>query len=146
MTTRGRPRVLAVSEDPDYIQDLRGAVEERGATLVACLGPAASPCFLDKREVCPLAASSDIVLIDAPPSGCFKNHSLEIEAGDYAERLQRAHPDILVVLVAPIEGAGPTGEVMVTEGRTSAYLLLDQLLQRLEQILIEPATGGGGLR
>lgn len=83
----------------------RVSAEAEDGSVVACLGPAASPCFLDEKGSCPLAARSATVMVDAPESGVFRYHLTEIPAADYAERLQTAHPQTHVMLV---KGGGRT--------------------------------------
>lgn len=142
-----QPRVLVVSEDPFFIEAVRTLVVTEGGRVVACLGPAASPCILDQKDVCPLAAGSAIAIVDAPPEGVFRYHWKEISAGHYAERLQAAHPQTYVLLSATDAGVnGPTGEVAVTVGRVETLHLLQWVLR---SIAIERSSNGssrgGGL-
>ncbi|MGI8708921.1 MAG: hypothetical protein ACR2LG_12095 [Actinomycetota bacterium] len=126
------PRVLVVSEDPCFIERARAIVGTEGGRLIACLGPTASPCILDEKLVCPLAARTAVALVDAPAGGVFRHHWREIPAGDYAVRLQRAHPQTFVILsVLAVGQAGPTGEVAVGEGRDEALQQLVWLLRAL---------------
>lgn len=125
---RGRARkrsgVLVVSEDPSFIQRVRETVSEMGVRVIACLGPAASPCFLDDTGMCPLAAGVSVVLVDAPPGGAFRYHWHEIGAADYAERLQRAHPGTFVIVSSSGDTfPGPTGEIAVLQPETALLLL-----------------------
>lgn len=124
------PPVLVVSEDPFFIERARALIGSEGGRVVACLGPTASPCILDEKLVCPLAARAAVALVDAPAGGVFRHHWKEMPAGDYAARLQRAHPQTFVLLcVAAVGQAGPTGEVHVGEGRDEALRQLVWLLR-----------------
>ena len=130
VAARGTERVLVVSEDPLYIESVRSVAAPKGACVVACLGPAASPCILDEKAICSLAETSSIVFVDSPPSGAFRGHRGEIPAGDYAERLQRSHPHTHVVLVDAVAGSvGPTGEVAVVGDRAESLHLLRWILR-----------------
>lgn len=130
VAARGTERVLVVSEDPFYIESVRSVAAPGGGRVIACLGPAASPCILDEKAICSLAETSNVVLVDSPPSGSFCSPLREISAGDYAERLQRAHPHTCVVLVdAAAASVGPTGEVAVVGDRTESLHLLKLILR-----------------
>lgn len=61
------------------------AVENMATRVIACLGPTASPCFLEDEGMCPLVAGSAIVLVDAPFDGSFRRYWKQITAGEYAE-------------------------------------------------------------
>jgi hypothetical protein len=110
---------------------------------IACLGPAAGPCFLDERGSCPLAAGATVLVVDAPVGGSFKCHLYDMPAGEYTERLQRAHPQCYVLLVAGRGWVGPTGEVAVANDRDDALQLLTSVLRAPT---IERAAQGGGLK
>lgn len=104
--------VLVVSEDPELIHEAHKTFPEPGFHVVGCLGPAQGPCNLETREVCPLAAHSDVAIVDSPASGRFACHWRVVPSGEYAERLAVAHPDCFVILCGAPEGrSGPTGEV-----------------------------------
>ena len=120
--------VLVVSEDPGFIvriQDLRSdGVEVRG-----CLGPANNPCSLKLEGVCPLADGADVVVVDSPRSGSFLYEWASMPAGDYAERLARAYPEVPVILCGAPEGSsGAVGEVTHVANRAAAVDLLTALL------------------
>lgn len=91
-------RVLVVSEDPFFVESVRAVAELVGGTVVACMGPAASPCALDEEAICPLVARSSIVMVDPPPSGAFRYHMTHISAHDYAARIRGAHPHTHVLV------------------------------------------------
>lgn len=121
--------VLIVSESPEFLAEAHKALRPQGGRVIACLGPAQAPCFLDDRGSCPLAGHCAVVLVDSPPSGVFHHHWLEIPVGIYSERLQRAHPETLVLLVgAPVGSSGPTGEVAGVLDRASALDIVRSLL------------------
>lgn len=144
---RHPPRVLVVSEDPFFFDAVRTLVATEGGRVIACLGPAASPCILDRKDVCPLAAGSAIAIVDAPPDGVFRYHWKEISAGEYAERLQAAHQETYVLLSATEAGVtGPTGEVAVTVDRVETLHLLQWVLRAiaLERTTKGSSRGGGG--
>ena len=123
-------RILVVSEDAFFIEDARDKVGAEGGQVIACLGPAASPCELDREPMCPLAAGCGFVLVDAPPSGAFRYHDRDLQAGTYAERLQRAHPDSYVILIAPnLAEVGRTGEVAPVTRRTDALNIITWILR-----------------
>lgn len=125
-----RDRVLVVTEDPSLITEVRAVADSEGTRVIACLGPAASPCFLDDKGLCPLAASCRVVIVESPPGGSFKHHLTDIAAGDYAARLQRAHPGSYVLFI-PARNAlsGPTGEVAVVTDRSDSLHLLTWILR-----------------
>ncbi len=130
VAARGTERVLVVSEDPFYIGSVRSVAAPEGGRVIACLGPAASPCILDEKAICPLVENSSVVFVDSPPSGSFRGQLKEISAGDYAERLQRSHPHTYVVLVGAAAGSfGPTGEVAVVGDRAESLHLLKWILR-----------------
>lgn len=121
---RKRSGVLVVSENPDFIERVRETVSELGVRVIACLGPAASPCFLDDTGTCPLAAGVSVVLVDAPPDGAFRYYWHAVGAADYAERLQRAHPGTFVIVSSRGDTSpGPTGEIAVLQPETALLLL-----------------------
>jgi hypothetical protein len=122
------PCVLVVSEDPHFIERVRDLTLAERGRAVACLGPAASPCFLDESEYCPLASKSRTIIVDAPAGGSFRGCSGEIPAGSYAERVQRAHSDAYVLLIATPTFLGPTGEGIVVGDRDEALELLGLIL------------------
>lgn len=125
-------RILVVSEDPFFIEHVRELVEFEGGRVIACLGPAASPCILDRKAVCPLAATSSVVIVDSPPAGAFRYHLTGIAAGDYAARLQRAQADSYVILIAhPGSLIGPTGDVTVVGDRDQGTHLLTWVMHTL---------------
>ena len=128
--TSSTDRVLVVTEDPDLIAQVRAIAEAEGARVIACLGPAASPCFLDDKGLCPLAATCRVVIVESPAQGSFKYHLTDIPAGAYAERLQRAHPETYVVLIPAVGAlAGPTGEVAAVASREESLHLLSWILR-----------------
>ena len=61
VAARGTERVLVVSEDPLYIDSVRSVAAPEGASVIACLGPAASPCILDEKAICSLAERKSVV-------------------------------------------------------------------------------------
>ena len=127
---RFRDRVLVVTEDPSFIADIRAVAEAERARVIACLGPAASPCFLDTLGRCPLAASCRVVVVESPPSGSFKYRLKDIPAGEYAERLQRVHPNTHVLFIPSSTAlSGPTGEVAVVADRSESVRLLPWILR-----------------
>ena len=138
--------VLVVSEDPAFIERVRATVTESGLRLIACLGPTASPCFLDDSGVCPLAAGASIALVDAPPGGSFRYHWHQVPAAEYAEKLQRAHPGTFVVVSSRDDSSpGPTGEIAVLHPETALLLLrwgLPTAPAEPAQVT-SPARGGG---
>lgn len=126
-------RVVIVSEDPAFIEEVRGELEDASTKIVACLGPTASPCHLDDKQACPLVGRSQIVLIDAPAGGYFRRHWKQVAAWDYADRLQKAHPLSLVVLATNGGDFRGGGEEVVVRQRETALLFLKWAL---------PAFGG----
>ena len=120
-----RDRILVVTEDPSFIEQVRAAFDGEGTDVIGCLGPTASTCFLLVEGLCPLAEGCRVVVVESPPGGSFKNHLTDIVAGDYAERLQRAHPDAFVLLIpASSDPSGPTGEIAVVGDRRESIHLL----------------------
>lgn len=120
--------VLVVSEDPVLIHRASETLGPSGVRVTGCLGPAHSRCKLEDRSSCPLAEHAEVALVDSPSSGVFTCHWKVIQAGDYAERLQRAHPDCTVVLCGAPEGStGPTGEVLTASGVGSVLTLLQMV-------------------
>lgn len=137
VAARGTERVLVVSEDPFYIGSVRSVAAPEGGRVIACLGPAASPCILDEKALCPLAETSIVALVDSPPGGTFRGYLKESSAGGYAERLQRSHPHTYVVLVDVAAGSvGPTGEVAVVRDRAESLHLLKWILRSRMPITI----------
>jgi len=132
-------RVLLVTEDPFFIEEARVVLEGAGARVISCLGPAHTACNLYARGSCPLAQRSSMALVDSPAGGDFRYHATAISSGEYAEDLQRSHPDTHVLICgAAIGSAGPTGEVTTTEDRQQALFVLTRLLrsrrERSEQV------------
>lgn len=133
-------RILLVTEDPYFIQEANAVLSWSGAKVTSCLGPAHTECELDRRGRCPLAARADMTLVDSPAGGRFRYHTADVGAGEYAERLQRAHPRDHVVLCGAPEGcAGPTGEVATVTTHREALYVLTRLLrsQRKESKLAQ---------
>ena len=129
---RLRDRVLVVTEDPSFIRRVRLVAEAEGATVTACLGPAASPCLLDENESCALASRCRVVIVESPPGGNFRYHLKDVSAGAYAECLQRAHPGSYVMFIPSLaELSGPTGEVAVVNDRGESVHLLKWILRSL---------------
>lgn len=123
-------RVLVVTEDPAFANDVRDAAGPETAVLT-CLGPAQIGCLMDKRGSCALAARSDVALVDSPPTGDFFDHYRGIPSILYAERLARAHPDTQVVLCnAAVRGDHP-----------SAFLPRGSALRLIEQAIAEDQRG-----
>lgn len=119
------PHVLVVSEDPTIIVEAQRMLGSHGAHVVGCLGPAQTPCVLDDREVCPLAAHTSVAIVDAPATGSFKLHWKDVTVGEYATRLARAHPACFVILCgAPLGASGYTGEVAHATNARSALAIL----------------------
>lgn len=133
--------VLVVSESPEFVAEAHKALRPSGARVIACLGPAQAPCYLDDEGSCPLAGHCAVVFVDSPPSGVFTCHSLQVQAGAYAERLQRAHPKTLVLLAgAPVGTSGPTGEVAQVADRDSGLDIVRSLLS--ERGLVRAVADG----
>lgn len=125
MNERSIRRVLIVSEDAALLHRATQALKAVGVQASGCLGPAHSHCFLEDHRLCPLATHVDVAIVDSPPAGSFNCHWKEIGAGDYAESLQRAHPDCKVILCgAPEGGSGATGEVLLAPTTQSALALV----------------------
>lgn len=133
---RPRPRssrpneidVLIVSEDPALIHHASQELRDVGMRVVGCLGPAHSRCKLEDGETCSLARKAHVALVDSPSSGAFICHWKIVPSGDYAKRLQRAHPECKVILCGAPEGsAGASGEVIHAAHTSSALLLLREL-------------------
>lgn len=116
--------LLVVSEDPEFVERVRDRCRPSGARVVACLGPSQSPCLMDVKESCGLAANAEVVLVDSPPTGVFGGCWGTIPAGSYAEKLAARHPSTFVILVAPVGLAGPTGEVTSVSSRERALDLV----------------------
>lgn len=143
---RKRSGVLVVSEDPAFIERVRGMVDQLGIRVIACLGPAASPCFLEDSGVCPLADGVSVVLVHSPPGGTFRYHWRQIPAAEYAQRLQTAHPGTFVILSSRDEDcSGPTGEIAVLHPETALLFLRWGLPAVPTQAPTGalPTTGGG---
>jgi hypothetical protein len=120
--------ILIVSEDPEFVVRAQESLQSDGLRVVGCLGPAHTECVLDVAAICPLAFIYSIALIDSPPSGVFGHHWKQIPVGAYAERLQRAHPEMFVVLTgAPESFSGAQGEVAHTQDRALGLQLVRQL-------------------
>jgi hypothetical protein len=125
MTKRSTRRVLIVSEDADWMHRATRELKEEGIETSGCLGPAHSHCFLEDHRPCPLAAHVEVAIVDSPPEGSFTCHLKDVGAGDYAESLQRAHPDCRVILCGAPEGAaGATGEILLAPTKRSAIDLV----------------------
>lgn len=139
-----RSRILVVSEDPFFVEEARAVLEWTGASVVSCLGPAHARCDLYFKGSCPLARRARIALVDAPTSGRFRYHGNDIQAGRYAEDLQRAHSRTHVFLCgAPLGASGPTGEVAVTPTRSDTLDVLTRLLRAIpQQRTVEDNQGG----
>ena len=121
--------VLVVTQDPHFIGAIQDVVVPAGGRVLGCLGPADSHCPLEERSVCPMAAHSDVVVVDSPPSGSFGHVGREVPAGLYAERLRRTHPGRLVLLCGAFPGlAGASGEVAHVEDRLKALATIEALL------------------
>jgi methyl coenzyme M reductase subunit C len=88
-------RVLVVTEDPAFIQEVRSELGG-AAAVVACLGQ--GHCAMKQRGTCSLAAGADYVLVDVPAGGAFHDHHKGIAGITYAERLAETHPDSSVAL------------------------------------------------
>lgn len=116
--------LLVVSEDPEFVERVRERCRPSGSQVIACLGPSQSPCLMDVKKTCGLAATADVVLVDSPPTGVFGGRWGTLPAGNYAEKLAARHPDAFVILVAPVGLAGPTGEVTSVSSRERALDLV----------------------
>lgn len=124
-----RPRVLVVSEEPEFITEVFQELALLGIVVVGCCGPVHAVCTLYRKGSCALAFGVDIALVDSPSSGQFSYHGERIASGSYAEYLQREHPEAVVILCgAPVGLSGPTGEVAVAETRTDALRLLERTI------------------
>jgi hypothetical protein len=124
-------RILVVSEDPFFIEEANAVLSCAGARVVGCLGPAHTDCDLCVKGSCAFASSVAVVLVDSPRSGTFRYHTVGIPAGEYAEALQRHHPETHVMLCgAPVGSAGPTGEIARATDRHQALYVLTRLLRR----------------
>ena len=121
--------VLVVSEDHHFIEAVHGIVREGGGRSAGCLGPANTPCDLETRRICPLAAHSSVVLVDAPASGSFRYGAGVVPAGEYAERRAEFHPGRLGLLSGARPGAvGAAGEVAHVADRLQAVATIQALL------------------
>ena len=124
--------ILVVTEDPHFITAVHDLIGPEGGRVVGCLGPANSHCPLEQRHVCGMAEHSAVAIVDVPPSGSFgRPGSIDaVPAGEYAERLQAAHPGLKVLLCGAIPGAsGPSGEVTLIADRLTTLATLQAILQ-----------------
>jgi hypothetical protein len=120
--------VLVVSEDPALIHHAFNTLRPLGMTVTGCLGPALGPCKLEDSDGCGLAAHSDVVLIDSPPSGVFTDHLKRVPAADYAAELADRHPETLPILCGAPEGtSGATGDSTQAPSTIAAIEMLRQL-------------------
>lgn len=118
-------RILVVTEDPFFIEEVRDRFRPTGSKVMACLGPSQSPCLMEVSGTCTLAEHSSIVVVDSPRSGVFAGRWGMIPAGTYAEKLSQRHPDSFVILAgAPVGLAGATGEVASVRHRAAALDLI----------------------
>jgi hypothetical protein len=90
-------RVLVVTEDPTFIQEVRSELGGEAA-VVACLGPGQGHCAMEHRGTCSLAAGADYVLVDVPAGGTFHDHYKGIAGISYAEKLAETHLGSAVAL------------------------------------------------
>lgn len=125
-----RSRLLVVSEDPAFVEQVRSAVAV-GVQVVACLGPTASDCVLEDQASCPLAERSSVVLVDQPPGGVFRYHWKHLSAPDYADLLQRVHPSAVVLLTSGESPSDEHREGVPYMARVTALRLLTWLLPNL---------------
>jgi hypothetical protein len=131
---RKENRVLVVSEDPFFIEEARAVLSCCGARVIGCLGPAHSDCDLYVKGSCALAASAAVAVVDAPRSGAFRYHHVDIGAAEYGEALQHRHPETHIILCGGREGSvGPTGEIAVTKERHEALYVLTRMLRANEE-------------
>jgi hypothetical protein len=122
--------ILVVSEDPNFITAVHDVVQPKGGRVNGCLGPANSHCPLETKHVCPMAEHAEIVVVDSPPSGYFGSHGDLVPSGDYAARLQRAHPGRLVLLCGAIPGvSGASGDVDHVTDRVKTLATIEALLE-----------------
>jgi hypothetical protein len=127
---RATTDIIVVSEDPYFIEEANAVLSRVGARVIGCLGPAHTDCDLYDKRLCALAGHAAIAIVDSPRSGTFRYHTVEYASGEYAEALQRRHPEAHVILWgAPVGGAGPTGEIATTETRRQALSVLTRLLR-----------------
>jgi hypothetical protein len=117
-----KSRMVLVTEDPSFIDDVRRAVG-RTHTVLTCLGPAQGGCLMDKRGTCPLVSRSELTLVDSPPTGDFFDHYHGIPSILYAERLAQAHPGTEVLMCNPA----------VQPNQPSAFLTRTQALDLINQ-------------
>jgi hypothetical protein len=123
------PHVLIVSEDAALIHRATQELRKEGIVAKGCLGPAHASCFLEAHQPCPLAADVAVTIVDSPPGGSFIRYLKDVSSGDYAERLQAAHPACKVILCGAPEGySGPTGEVLVAPTTQNALDLVRSFL------------------
>lgn len=115
--------VLLVSEDVEFLVGARQKLAAAGVTARACLGPAQSPCLLDRAGSCSLARHATVAIVDSPVSGSFERHTRSVRSGTYAERLAQAHPDIFVLLAGASFGCAG-GEVAHAATREQAVDLV----------------------
>ncbi|HET7482745.1 MAG TPA: hypothetical protein VFK89_07785 [Actinomycetota bacterium] len=119
-----RLRVLVVSEDAGFLVAAQEALRPAGVHVVACMGPAQSPCDLLDSGSCPLAGHVDAAIVDAPADGVFRHHWFALTASDYAASLARSHPRLFVMLCGPGDQAWPSTAVTVGHTRSEALHLL----------------------
>ena len=121
--------VLVVSEDPGFVVRVQELLRPDHVEVRGCLGPANNPCALKLEGVCPLAEGADVVIVDSPRSGSFLYEWASMPAGDYAERLARAYPEVPIILCGAPEGrSGAVGEVTHVRDRAAAVDFLLALL------------------
>ncbi|HEU4480595.1 MAG TPA: hypothetical protein VFS18_01810 [Actinomycetota bacterium] len=127
--------ILMVSESPERVVAAQRAMKAVGIRVVACLGPAQSPCFFDEGHRCPFVDHAPVVIVDAPRSGSFRHEWKDIPAGVYAERVAAMHPGGLVLLCGAPEGAGgPTGDVTATPEDALS------IIESLSDLFVRPPT------
>ena len=125
-----KKRVLIVTEDPAFAHAVRELVGPTGS-VVTCLGPAQQRCMLDERGSCPLAAGSELALVDSPGSGDFFDHYRGIPSVTYAERLAEAHPGTEVLLCKAAD----------LNNQPSAFLTRLGAFQRIQQAFASETRG-----
>ena len=120
--------VLIVTEDPEFFERARVDLLESGVSAIGCLGPASSPCLMEVDERCSMAGHVKAAIVDVPPTGSFDGRSRSIKAGDYAQDLASAHPDLFVLLAGAPEGqVGASSSVAHARDRAEAVELIRTL-------------------
>jgi hypothetical protein len=128
--------VLVVSERPELLHHAFETLRPLGISVVGCLGPALGPCKLETSDECPLAAHSNVVIVDSPACGAFTDHLRAIPAADYAADIATKHPDTFPILCgAPEAVGGATGD---TAHATNALAVIE-MLRQVAQIARMPA-------